>query len=177
MDNPVYADYTQKILAGSEQAFLDAGYDASSAYAASLFSLSIAHTTSVMSAAHSLEAVKKEFIRSADFDSAEPAVIIGLTMGQRIQEQGPYNIDLLTGIAIEKMFLQQLDPLTQAGPGGQTAGEREELLDAKLLELKDLSSRYLPIFMQSDEAMQARYLAKVKSDGELAAMRWLVNGK
>jgi hypothetical protein len=31
--------------------------------------------------------------------------------------------------------------------------------------------------MQSDAATQAQYIAKVKSDGELAAMRWLVNGK
>ena len=177
LDNPLYADYTQKILAGSEQAFLDAGYDETAAYAASLTSLQLVHVVAVLDVSRSLRAVQEEFIRSADFDSAEPTVIIGLTMGQRIQEQGPYNIDQLQGIAIEKMFLQQLDPLTQAGPGGQTAGDRGELLDAKLLEIKDLSSRSFPVFMQSDAATQAQYIAKVKSDGELAAMRWLVNGK
>jgi len=177
LDNPLYADYTKKILAGSEQAFLDAGYDETAAFAASLTSLRLEHTGAVMDVSRGLMAVQEEFIRSADFDSAEPTVIIGLTMGQRIQEQGAYNIDLLLGIAIEKMFLQQLDPLTQAGPGGQSAGERGELLDARLLEIKDLSSRSFPAFMQSDDATQAQYLAKVKSDGELAAMRWLVNGK
>ncbi len=177
LDNPLYADYTQQIVAGSEQAFLDAGYDETAAFAASLTSLRFEQTGAVMDVSRSLMAVQEEFIRSADFDSAEPTVIIGLTMGQRIQEQGPYNIDLLTGIAIEKMFLQQLDPLTQAGPGGQSAGERGELLDAKLLEIKDLSSRYFPVFIQSDEATQAQYLAKVKAEGELAAMRWLVGQK
>ena len=177
LDNPLYADYTQKILAGSEQAFLDAGYDETAAYAASLTSLQLVHVVAVLDVSRSLRAVQEEFIRSADFDSAEPTVIIGLTMGQRIQEQSPYNIDQLQGIAIEKMFLQQLDPLTQAGPGGQTAGERGELLDAKLLEIKDLSSRSFPVFMQSDDAIQSQYIAKLKSEGELAAMRWLVNGK
>lgn len=177
LDNPLYADYTQKILAGSEQAFLDAGYEATAAFAASLTSLRVEQALAVIDVSHSLMAVQEEFIRSADFDAAEPTVIIGLTMGQRIQKQGPYNIDQLTGIAIEKMFLQQLDPLTQAGPSGQTAGERQQLLDAKLLEIKDLSSRFFPVFMQSDDVTQASYLAMVKADGELAAMRWLVNGK
>ncbi len=177
LDNPLYADYTKKILDGSEQAFLDAGYEPTAAYAASLFSLTLAHQQTVLSVARSLQEVQQELIRSADFDAAEPTVVIGLTMGQRIQEQGPYNIDLLTGIAIERMFLQQLDPLTQAGPGGQTAGDRLGALEAKMLELRDLSSRYPAIFMQSDDATQAQYLAKVKADGELAAMRWLVERK
>ena len=146
LDNPLYADYTQKIVAGSEQAFLDAGYDETAAFAGSLTSLRFEQTRAVMDVSRSLMAVQEEFIRSADFDSAEPTVIIGLTIGQRIQEQGPYNIDLLTGIAIEKMFLQQLDPLTQAGPGGQAAGERLEALDAKLLEIKTLGPAFTEKF-------------------------------
>ena len=86
-------------------------------------------------------------------------------------------IDQLSGIAIERKFLDQLDPLTQAGPGGQTAGERLETLDAKLLEIKDLTSRFTPAFAQADQATQSHYLAMMKSEGELAAMRWLVEKK
>jgi len=131
----------------------------------------------VMDVSENLKQLQEEFIRSADFDAAEPTVVIGLTLGQRIQDQGPYLIDQLVGISIEKKFLQQLDPLTQAGPGGQSAGERLEALDAKLMEIKTLQPAFTEEFATADEATQSQYLAKVKSEGELAAMRWLVNTK
>jgi len=177
LDNPLYTDYTQKIVAGSEQAFLDAGYEPSAAAGAAMFSLTIGQVQTVMDVSENLKQLQEEFIRSADFDAAEPTVVIGLTLGQRIQDQGPYLIDQLVGISIEKKFLQQLDPLTQAGPGGQSAGERLEALDAKLMEIKTLQPAFTEEFATADEATQSQYLAKVKSEGELAAMRWLVNTK
>ena len=94
-----------------------------------------------------------------------------------VRNRNPYLIDQLSGIAIERKFLNALDPETQAGPGGQTAGERIATLEAKLLEIKELSSRFTPAFASADEAKQSQYLAKMKAEGELAAMRWLVNGK
>ena len=86
-------------------------------------------------------------------------------------------IDRLLGISIERRFLQQLDPLTLAGPGGQAAGERLETLQTDLLEIGSLASAFPEKFDSADEATQAQYLEKMKSEGELAAMRWLVNGK
>jgi hypothetical protein len=131
----------------------------------------------MMKVSDNLKSLQDEFIRSADFDAAEPTVVIGLTLGQRMQDQGPYLIDQLSGIAVERKFLDRLDPQTQAGPGGQTAGERLASLDAKLLEIKDLASRFTPAFASADPATQSQYLAKMKAEGELAAMRWLVTGK
>jgi hypothetical protein len=177
MDNPLYADYTQKIVAGSEQAFLDAGYEPSAAAGAAMFSLTLHHIQPVMDVSRNLQQLQDEFIRSADFDAAEPTVIIGLTLGQRVQDQGPYLIDQLMGVSIERQFLQQLDPLTQAGPGGQTAGERLEALDAKVLEIRTLSPLFTEKFAAADEATQSQYLERMKSEGELAAMRWLVGQK
>ena len=177
LDNPLFADYSQQLVAGSEQAYLEAGYEPTAAAGAAMFALTIPRAQPLMEVSKNLLSLQQEFVRSADFDAAEPTVIIGLTLGQRIQDQGPYLIDQLSGIAIERKFLDQLDPLTQAGPGGQTAGERLETLDAKLLEIKDLTSRFSPAFAQADQATQSQYLAMMKSAGELAAMRWLVEKK
>jgi hypothetical protein len=177
LDNPLFADYSQQLVAGSEQAYLEAGYDPTAAAGAAMFALTIPRIQPLMEVSKSLLSLQQEFIRSADFDSAEPTVIIGLTLGQRIQDQGPYLIDQLSGIVIEKMFLQQLDPLTLAGPGGQAAGERLEALDANLMEIRSLSSAFTEKFASADDATQSQYLEKMKSEGELAAMRWLVNGK
>jgi len=177
LDNPLFDVYTQKIVAGTEQAYLDAGYETTAAGVVAMFSFTLDHVQPVMEVSRNLEQLQEEFIRSADFDSAEPTVIIGLSLGQRIQDQGPYLIDQVVGIAIEKKFLQQLDPLTLAGPGGQTAGERLDALDAKLLEIRTLSPLGVERFAAADEATQAQYLEKIKSEGELAAMRWLVERK
>lgn len=177
LDNPLYADYGQQIVDSSEQAYLDAGYEPEAASVSAIFSLELAHVRPIVDVSDSLKSLQTEFIRVADFDAAEPTVVIGLTLGQRIQEQSPYLIDQLSGITIERKFLNALDPETQAGPGGQTAGERLATLDAKLLEVKDLTSRFTPAFAGADAATQSQYLAKMKSEGELAAMRWLVNGK
>ena len=177
LDNPLYTDYTQKIVAGSEQAFLDAGYEPSAAAGAAMFSLTIGQVQTVMNVSENLKQLQDEFIRSADFDAAEPTVIIGLTLGQRIQDQGPYLIDQVVGIAIERKFLQQLDPLTLAGPGGQSAGERLEALDARVLEFRTLGPAFTEKFAAADDATQSQYIAKLKAEGELAAMRWLVNGR
>jgi hypothetical protein len=177
LDNPLFADYSQELVAGSEQAYLEAGYEPTAAAGAAMFALTVPRAQPLTEVSKNLLSLQQEFVRSADFDAAEPTVIIGLTLGQRIQDQGPYLIDQLSGIAIERKFLDQLDPLTQAGPGGQTAGERLETLDAKLLEIKDLTSRFTPAFASADQATQSQYLTKMKSEGELAAMRWLVEKK
>ena len=64
-----------------------------------------------------------------------------------------------------------------AGPGGQTAGERLDALDAKLLEVRTLTAAFTEKFASADETTQSQYISRMKADGELAAMRWLVNGK
>ena len=177
LDNPLFADYTQKIVAGSEQAFLDAGYEPQPAAVLAMLSIEWAQGQPIREASESLIQLQTELIRMADFDAVEPTVIIGLTLGQRLQEQGPYMIDRLLGISIERRFLQQLDPLTLAGPGGQAAGERLETLQTDLLEIGSLASAFPEKFDSADDAIQSQYIAKLKSEGELAAMRWLVNGK
>ena len=177
LDNPVFADYSRQLADGSEQAYLSAGYDTQVASVAAMYSLSIERAQPLMDVADKLKGLQDEFIRTADFDAAEPTVIIGLTLGQRMQEQGPYLIDQVMGISIERKFLQQLDPLTAAGPGGQTAAERLETLDANLLEIKTLTSDVGGAILTMDDAMRSQYLAKVKAEGELSALRWLAARK
>jgi hypothetical protein len=177
LNNPLFADYSQQVIDGSEQAYLSAGYEAQAASVAAMYSLAIERAQPLMDVAEKLKGLQDEFIRTADFDSAEPTVVIGLTLGQRMQEQGPYLIDQLMGNAIERKFLLQLDPLTAAGPGGQTAAARLETLDANLLEIKTLSSGFAEALVTMDDATRSQYLAKMKAEGELTALRWIAARK
>jgi hypothetical protein len=45
------------------------------------------------------------------------------------------------------------------------------------MEIRSLSSAFTEKFASADDVTQAQYLAKMKAEGELAALRWLVNGK
>lgn len=173
LDNPAFADYSQQIIAGSEQAFLSAGYEPQAASVAAMFSLTLERSQALMGMADQLKGLQDEFIRTADFDAAEPTVVIGLTLGQRLQEQGPYLIDQLMGMSIERKFLQQLDPQTAAGPGGQTVAERLETIDSAYREIRTLSSGFAETIATMDDATRGQYLAKMKAEGELAALRWV----
>ena len=177
LDNPLYADYGQQLIDSSTQAYLSSGYDAESASISAMLSFTVGQLGPLVRLSDDLKSLQTEFIRAADFDAAEPTVVIGLTLGQRMQDQGPYLIDQLTGIHIEKKFLDVLDPDTRAGPDGETAGERIAILETKMLEIKDLTSRFTPAFASADAATQSQYLTKMKAEGELSAMRWLVNRK
>ena len=66
---------------------------------------------------------------------------------------------------------------TPAGPGGQTVAERLQLLDANLLEIRTLSSGAAEMFVTMDDGTRAQYLAKMKAEGELAALRWVAARK
>ena len=175
LDNPAFADYSQQIIDGSEQAFLSAGYEPQASSVAAMFSLSLERAQVMMGVADQLKGLQEEFIRTADFDAAEPTVVIGLTLGQRIQEQGPYLIDQLMGMSIEYKFLNELDPLTTAGPGGQTVAERLQDLDARRLEIRQLSSGFAETMVTMDDATRSQYFAKMKAEGELAALRWVAS--
>ena len=92
-----------------------------------------------------------------------------------MQEQGPYLIDQVMGNAIERKFLLQLDPLTAAGPDGQTAAQRLETLDANLLEIKALTSGVAEAMAAMDDAQLSKSLAQArwpKRRAAAAGPRW-----
>jgi hypothetical protein len=45
------------------------------------------------------------------------------------------------------------------------------------MEVRTMVPAFPEKFIAADEATRSQYFAKIKSEGELAAMRWLVNGK
>ena len=95
LDNPLFADYSRQLVAGSEQAYLESGYEPNAAAGAAMFALTMPRAGPLMEVSKSLLSLQQEFIRSADFDAAEPTVIIGLTLGQRIQALvGGIEVDL-----------------------------------------------------------------------------------
>lgn len=177
LDSPHFITYDQEIVGSNEQAFLGAGYEPQAASFAAMDSAYLSHLKAINAVAESLVSLQAESIRAADFRAAEQTLAIGLKLGQRMQEQRPNLPEQMMGMSVETRLLNQLDPLTPVGPGGQTAGGRLEALATKRLEMEDLARRFEPAFANADDATQSQLVSKMKAEGHLAAMRWLVEKK
>ena len=177
LESPRFITYDQAIVDSNEQAFLGAGYEPQAASFAAMDSVYISHLKAIHTVTENLVSLQAESIRAADFRAAEQTLAIGLTLGQRMQEQRPHFVEQMMGVSIEGRLLKQLDPLTPVGPGGQTAGGRIATIAARRLELEELARRFEPAFATADDATQAQLVSKMKDEGHLAAMRWLVEKK
>jgi hypothetical protein len=177
LESPRFITYDQAIVDSNEQAFLGAGYEPQAASFAAMDSVYLSHLKAIHTVTENLVSLQAESIRAADFRAAEQTLAIGLTLGQRMQDQRPNLLEQMMGMSIETRLLNQLDPLTPVGPGGQTAGGRLEALAAKRLELEDLARRFEPAFATADDATQSQLVSKMKDEGHLAAMRWLMEKK
>lgn len=174
LDHGTLADFSEQIMAGTEQAYLSAGQDPLSAQLAAMAGLTRPTLTPIREVSRHLDSLKDEFIKAEDYDAAHPTVLVGLDLGQKMQSQAPYLIDQLVGMSIERSFLEQLDPLTATGGNGQTAGERLAELEAKNADIKATTSAFSETSLKMDTAASQEYFKRVRRDGELSAMKWVL---
>jgi hypothetical protein len=176
-ESPHFITYDQSFVDSNEQAFLGAGYEPEAASFAAMNSVYISHLKAIHTVTENLVSLQAESIRAADFEAAGQTLAIGLKLGQRMQDQRPHFLEQTMGMSIETRLLNQLDPLTPVGPSGQTAGERIAAIAARRLELEEIARRFEPAFATADDATQSQLVSKMKDEGHLAAMRWLVEKK
>lgn len=175
LEHGTLTDHSDQVMAGAEQAYLSAGFDPLSAQFASMATLSRPTLTPLREVTQHLDSLKDEFIKANDIDAAEPAVLIGIDIGQKLQGQAPYLIDQLVGMSIERSFLEQLDPLTPVGSAGQTAFERLALIEAQKNDVASTAAAFGDRALKMDAATSAEYFRRLRRDGELSAMKWALN--
>jgi hypothetical protein len=169
LDSPVYANWKAETRVGMEFAYRDAGYEPIPAKFIGEYSSLFPEIYQMNNVTDRLMELHGEFIRSADFDAADPTLALALSIGRRLQDQSPY--ESMHGIGIERRVLQQLDPSLAVGPGGQTAAARLDELLAKDQELKSFWREEIRLG-SVDAATQSQFLDKKRTEGELAAFKW-----
>lgn len=173
-ENDTLADHSAQLVAGMRDAYLGAGYEASAAQVAAMASLDRRPQLDLLrNVGTGLGQLLVEFIREGDIDTAEPVVLAGQSLGQRLHEGSPYLLDQMAGIELEKSFLAQLDPVTVFGADGVTVGERIAELDARWAEASELTSVGADAWSSLSAAQAEQYVEVVRRDGELAGLRWL----
>lgn len=180
LDSGTLQDYSLVLASGTEAAFLAAGYTSTEAQLYALFDSAQRNqdTTGKMGAvANKLGELRDQYIKNNDMDAAEPTVVIGLDIGQKIQSQeNPSFLSSLVGIDIEAKILNQLDPLTPINSAGQTAEVRlnELSLQKNLLQGLVQKVQDLPISKMTDEQMKD-YTQRLRNQGEVNATLWWID--
>lgn len=175
LGNTTLADYSRQVAQGAEQAYAEAGYDAVAAKIAAAALLAEdrqPQLAALRNVGEGLGQLRDELIKAGDFDAAEPTVLAGQALGQRLNEQSPYLVDQMVGIGIEKSFLSQLDPETLVSTGGATAAARLAELDARSTEIGELIQTARTLTSLPADQLE-HYVDLARRDGELAALRWL----
>lgn len=174
LDHGTLADFSEQIMAGTEQAYLSAGQDPLTAQLSAMYGLTRPTLAPLREVSRQLDSLKDEFIKAEEFDAAHPTVLVGLDLGQKIQSQAPYLIDQLVGMSIERSFLEQLDPLTTTGANGQTAATRLAELEAKQTDIQTTTAAFAEASLKMDAATGQEYIVRMRRDGELSAMKWVL---
>jgi hypothetical protein len=174
LDHGTLADFSEQIMAGTEQAYLSAGQDPLTAQLSAMYGLREPKVSALLDVSRHLDSLKDEFIKAEDFDAAHPTVLVGLDLGQKLQSQAPSLIDQLSGMFIERSFLEQLDPLTTTSANGQTAGERLAELEAKKTDIRTTAVAFAEAEVKMDAAAFQEFSKRVRRDGELSAMKWVL---
>jgi hypothetical protein len=173
MDQGVLRNQSLRLLEATGEAYAEAGYEPTAALIAGLGkSVGVTLEQSRLSVAikAGLQTMQDEFVKAADFDAVEPTLLVGIDLGQRLQDPKAMMIEQLTGISVESGFLRQLDPVTLVG--GVSAGERLTQLEARSAEFMDLTKAMAGFARQAADEDLSRYFEIFRRDGELAAARW-----
>ena len=173
MDQGVLRNHSLRLLEATGEAYAEAGYEPTAALIAGLGkSVGVTLEQSRLSVAikAGLQTMQDEFVKAADFDAVEPTLLVGIDLGQRLQDPKAMMIEQLTGISVESGFLRQLDPVTLVG--GVSAGERLTQLGARSTEFMELTQSMVGFARQATDEDLSRYFEIFRRDGELAAARW-----
>jgi len=99
---------------------------------------------------------------------------MGLVLGSHLSDGSGSQtlINQLVGIAIEKKFLQQLDPKGN-DPFGRPVTEVSAAIAQHQVTLKQFAQTLTPLVSKLDDTELANYMERVKLYGEESALAWL----
>ena len=180
ISKPEFKAYTLESQLDAEELGLFLGRSAlnstETALAASMKDTTAELATLKQLSSHMMDLQKQE-LNVGDTDSAENLGQIGTVLGNQLNsgESGRYMLNQLTGIAIESMVLEHLDPNTSYDfLDGETQGERLRELGQQHAALTRLENSLNAIEPGLTDAEKVSFQDRVKIYGQIAAMNWLL---
>jgi hypothetical protein len=159
-----FDDYSLNAMQSAEEAYLAGGFSPVEAKAATMMGLTRQQLQPMRELAQQLEELHRGYLAAGDAASAESIRQMGHALGQQMQGTAAYLIDELSGISIEKKFL---NPATDSARQQELA----QRIDSIKRSVGGVESNQLLQGMDTQEAIA--YFDRLKLYGESAAMQWL----
>jgi RNA polymerase sigma factor (sigma-70 family) len=182
-----FQDYSLDFVQNVEEAYRAAGYLEAEAAMIATQSLLLPHLQPLRELGRDfLVPLANSYSQVGDEESAQAALQMGLTLGQRVNgSAGQFLVGNCVGLAIERIVLGAMDPNSPYASTGQTV---QNQLDALTQQMRALATPGMKIADEESLGVQEGSLLPTLSDqellnfynrvklfGEAEAARWLVN--
>jgi len=173
---PGYQDYYIEFVQNAQAAYEATGLSALEAVQSAMGQPS-PQLADLRGLGQSLVSLATRYREAGDEASAQAASQMGVTLGRRLGESAPRVtvIDQLVGLAIERQILVTLDPTSPYDAAGHSVQDRLGELSRQRQEIKALLQQGEPLLRDLPAPEWIGYYDRMRTSGELEAMRWVVN--
>jgi len=112
--------------------------------------------------------------QSGDPAAAQSALQAAVSMGGQLDNDGPFLINNLVGIAVQQIALNAMDPTATLGDTGQTVQSQLDALTQHKLDLRTEAQEIETVLPYLTDQEVAAYFDRIRRDGEAAAVQWLL---
>lgn len=167
-------DYLLETVQAREELYVTAGASREQAAAVAYMGAEMPQAAQLRALSRRLLELEGRYAAVGDSQSARAIAEIGVQLGTRVQEQlGHVLLNDLVGMAIERGFLQRLDPNDVLVAGNQTVAERLVELDRQKKTISETASNTQDVLLRADDRELMNYVERAKLYGELNALQWL----
>lgn len=179
---PRFQSYAAEAVQNLEEAYVSAGYSAVESKAAAAYSDASFQAAPPYSElrrlAESLAELSKGYRQAGDEASAQAVVQIGVELGQRVEQSAGGSSFVLqngTGVGIQRILLDSMDVNAPCGEAGQTVQDQLNALTQRGKFWSGLWKQAEPTLRAMSDQDLITYFDRMKTFGEVAALRWLVD--
>ena len=179
---PQFHAFSADAVQSMEEAYLSAGYSAVESKAAAAYSdaslQSAPPYSELKRLAESLAELSKRYRDAGDEASAWAVVQMGVELGQRVgQSAGGSSLVVQngTGVGIQRILYNSMDVNAAYGDAGQTVQDQLNALTQLGKSWSGLWRQAEPTLRSMSDQDLISYFDRMKTFGEVAALRWVVN--
>jgi hypothetical protein len=179
---PRFQSFAADAVQNLEEAYLSAGYSAVESKAAAAYSDATFQAappySELRGLAESLAELSKRYRGAGDEASAQAVLQMGLELGQRMEQSAGGSSFVTqngTGVRIQRILFASMDVNAPYGDAGQTVQDQLNALTQRGKSWSGLWKQAEPTLRAMSDQDLITYFDRMKTFGEVAALRWLVN--
>jgi hypothetical protein len=170
-----FKDYSVDQMRGLEDLVVSSGKPERVAKESTVNAVPMAEYGMVKQLTQEMTSQQDKYHEAGDTGAVETLARMGVDLANRFvgEDGGRFLMGQLVGMAIEARFLKQLDQDKVYDFLAQTPAQRQETLTTKRQNLKGLTGDISQRLSQVSDAEANLYFDRIKTSGEIEAIRWL----